>query len=135
MNNNLITSDVIVACVGLFGGGLLSNILDSITHRKKTEIETRKTEYDFLREQKTDSLENIKLLKTNVIDPLRDELKAYNEKTQVLEARILELNKKLSDYSQQLENIKIWVDEAVQHIDPAWLIENPLPMSKEKTIL
>lgn len=135
MNNTLITSDVIVACVGLFGGGLLSNILQSVTHRKQTEIETRKTEYDFLREQNTDSLENIKLLKTNVIDPLRDELKAYNEKTQALEARILELNKKLSDYSQQLENIKIWVDEAAQHIDPAWLVENPLPMSKEKTIL
>lgn len=134
MNNTLITSDVIVACVGLFGGGLLSNVLQTLTHRRQNNIEEHKAEYEFLREQNVDSLENIKLLKTNVIDPLREELQAYNDKCQTLETHIIELNSQLSDYSQQLENISLWVEQAVQHIEPRWIAKNPIPFREKKNI-
>lgn len=135
MNNTLITSDVIVACVGLFGGGLISNVLNTVVHRKQNILEEHKAEYEFLREQNVDSLENIKILKTNVIDPLREELQAYNDKCQTLETNIIELNNQLSDYSQQLENISLWVEQAVQHIEPHWIAKNPIPLKEKRNIL
>lgn len=134
MNGTLITSDVVVACVGLFGGGLISNVWSTVVHRKQTVLEEHKAEYEFLREQNVDSLESIKLLKTSVIDPLREEIQAYNDKCQTLETHIIELNSQLSDYSQQLENISLWVEQAVQHIEPRWIARNPIPLKEKRNI-
>ncbi len=135
LNSSIITSDVIVAAIGLFGGGLLSSVFQTFANRKKNDVEEKKIEYEFLKEQKIDSVQSVKLLKDNVIGPMRDELKVYSDKCATLEARIIELNKQLSDYSQQINDISDWIDKALQHIDGVWVAHNPVPMSRKNNII